>query len=79
MRRYLLPLLTATAFCFLIYASLTWVEQVETEFKYKITTEHMVFRTNSYTKSKDGCIQFLQGGKILTTACGNYTIEQTKK
>ena len=79
MRKYLLPLLTATAISFLFYASLTWVEQIETEFKYKIKTEHVIYHTNSFTKTKDGCIQFLQGGKVFTTACGNYTVEQTRK
>ena len=79
MQRYLLPLLTATALSFLFYASMSWIEQVETKFKYKIVTEHVVYHTNSFTKSTDGCIQFLQGDKKQTTVCGNYSIEQTKK
>lgn len=78
MRKYGLPLLAASAFCLLLYVMLEQDKKVKTKYKYRIETEHQVFRTNSYTKSTDGCIQFLDRGENPATACGNYTIEQTR-
>lgn len=77
-RRYGLPLLAAAAISILFFVGMSWGEQVESKYKYRIRTEHQVFRTNSYTKSTDGCIQFLDREEQPTTACGNYTIEQTR-
>ncbi len=77
-QRYGIPLIVASGFSLLFYLVMSWSVKLETEFKFKIRTEQRVFYTNSYTKSTDGCIQFLDRGENPATACGNYTIEQTR-
>lgn len=77
-QRYALTFLVAAAFSLLFYVGMEWAQKADTKYKYKIRTENQVFRTNSFTKSTEGCIQFLDRGELPTTACGNYTIEQTR-
>lgn len=76
-QKYGLPFIAAAALALLFYLGLSWVKKSEIEFKYKVTSEQQIFYTNSFTKSTDGCIQFLDRRENLVTVCGNYTISKT--
>lgn len=59
----------------------TFLEKAETKYKYTIQTENGVYRTNSYKKVDDTCIEFSNqcgcGGKgkgSKIRVCGNYSV-----
>ncbi len=76
-QKYGFPLIVASIISIFFYTGLSWVKKSEIEFKYKVTSEQQIFYTNSFTKSTDGCIQFLDRRENLVTVCGNYTISKT--
>lgn len=78
MHRFTYSFIVAVGFCIFFYIGMTFIQNVELKHTYKITSESAIYRTDSYVKSSDGCIQFLDEGKTQTTVCGNFSIEKVK-
>lgn len=78
MHKFTLSFLVAVGFCIFLYTGMTFIQDVEVKYKYRIVSEHAVYRTDSYVKSSDGCIQFLDEGKAQTTVCGNFSIRKLR-
>jgi|688.fasta_scaffold2058616_1 hypothetical protein len=70
---------------FMLAIGFVFLEEVKTKYKYTIRTDHEQYRTNSYEKVDNNCIEFKsqcgcggtgKGSKIRV--CGNYSVISNK-
>jgi hypothetical protein len=74
--RKIIPFITALIATFIFYLIMDSLK-IREDFKYKILIESNIYRTNSFKKDSNGCIEFFNYNKKIIV-CGNYSIIENK-